>query len=1017
MLVSVALSVAGQQNNYYFKSYSIRDGLPNNHVRWITQDKDGFLWIATWDGLSRFDGIEFKTYRHDPNDSNSVSFFEIVKVVVDSNNQVWVFAGGRLCRYERNHDHFLVYGAEKLPSYVPTGHTDHFHNILIDPGGNLVVAYSNGFFRYNNDSDRFDEIKGLEALMDKYQFSLPAFDKNGNLWYLRVDPQQRKTGKVFKCSYAQNKAMEVLDSFLLDQDNFRELFTNESVHAKIHLDSSGNVWFATSHGLFRADHDTIRSHTGPIPGDLFRDREIILWSQPGRGLMIHYPAENYTDTLLRPGEIETVIAYYYDAQNNIWFSDMNSPSARGGLYQIFRTGNFFRHYLITGEVAGRYAIFGLNKDHSGNIWAGGRPNNHLVRISPDGLISRIELPFHPVSHNHVPRNMSVDANGDLWIAFFRDYLYKLDPETMIFTDFSGINSGNRVAGEILYRLVQPLDKKRMITAGGGKIYVFNPATREIIHTKTPNSWDMYCICPDPSGQLWIGLSGRLLKCDADLKNQELVDISRQLYNIEDMCPGDSADLWLALLGGGICRYNRQSGDKEFITTFNGLAHNTVYGIKRDNSGNLWVSHNMGISMFNPVTKSFINYDKKDGLLIEEFNSEAVFQGKDGELIFGGMGGIVSFYPDSVEGIREDSPAGLIISGIKVSNKVFFLDQSVNTLKSLELPKGTDNFQMEFIRPDFRYGDEARYRYKLEGNQENWIYADSKHRTVNFTSLRPGRYEFYAESTDLKGDWKYATSLVITIPPYLYQTLFFKLVMIAISVVIFLLIFMMKLKQIQLNERKVQEQLKLETLRGQMNPHFIYNSLNSINYFISLNDRLNANQYITDFSRLMRAIMINSSQDYITLESEIQAIRDYLELEHLRFSNKFDFEMTIAENIDQVTTEITPSLVQPFIENAIWHGLRYLENRKGFLSVKFLLENNISLVCYVEDDGVGRRLSVKLKTGEQRKRRSRGIAIVEERLALINSFQKTKFSATISNLYDDREETGTRIRIELPFRKP
>ena len=181
--------------------------------------------------------------------------------------------------------------------------------------------------------------------------------------------------------------------------------------------------------------------------------------------------------------------------------------------------------------------------------------------------------------------------------------------------------------------------------------------------------------------------------------------------------------------------------------------------------------------------------------------------------------------------------------------------------------------------------------------------------------------------------------------------------------------------------------------------------------------MNANQYISDFSRLMRSIMSNSSQDFITLECEIQTIRDYLALEHLRFSDKFDFEIMIDENIDQVTTEIIPSLVQPFIENSIWHGLRYLEERKGYLSVRFEMENDARLVCYVEDDGIGRKLSVKLKSGEQKKRRSRGIAIVEERLAIINSFQKSRFMVQIANLFNDRDETGTKVRIEIPFKKP
>jgi LytS/YehU family sensor histidine kinase len=201
----------------------------------------------------------------------------------------------------------------------------------------------------------------------------------------------------------------------------------------------------------------------------------------------------------------------------------------------------------------------------------------------------------------------------------------------------------------------------------------------------------------------------------------------------------------------------------------------------------------------------------------------------------------------------------------------------------------------------------------------------------------------------------------------------------------------------------------------MNPHFIFNSLNSINYFISRNDRLNANQFISDFSRLIRAIMNNSSQEYISLDSEIEAIREYLSLEHLRFSDKFDYEIKVDDAIDTGSTEVTPSMVQPFIENAIWHGMRYLDHRKGFLSVRFVLENG-SLVSYVEDDGIGRKLSAQRKSDEQRRRRSRGIALVEERLKIINALLGEQYALLIRDLYGDQKESGTAVRLEIPFKR-
>lgn len=1017
MLILISLACYSQFDNYYLKSYSVSDGLPNNHVRWITQDKDGFLWLATWDGLARFDGVEFKVYRHNPNDSNSVAFFEIIKVEVDSGNRVWVFAGGRLCRYDRKHDCFIQYGKERFPDPTPDDGPPIFFNILIDSGGHFLMVRGYQFYVYDTISDRFQPISGLHRPGRKFIPCYPGFDNHKNLWLLWLDKNDNNYGTAYKCSYDLPNNINVIDSFTIDKGILSDLYTNETVRVNYYENTEGEPCIASASGLFILENDTFRLSKGQTPPGLYDIKDPVIWSEPDKGLMVLYPSENRIDTLYREGEIETVISYYNDFDNNIWFCDMSNKSVRKGLEMTYRTSKYFRHYL-TGPIKGdTYVIYGLYKDKEGNIWAGGRPNDHIVKITPDGTEHRIDVPFRPITYYTFPRNICEDDQGYLWITFFHNYVYRFNPKNSTFDDYSAfsVKSGMKAAIKN-YRIVQQLSQNLMVAIGEGKINILNISTGEALGTPTINDRDIFSIYPDGYNNIWFGLSGKLFKCDDKLENQQLYDITDQFYNIEDICPGDSADLWLAMLGGGIGHFDIPSGKTTFYTTYNGLAHNTVYSIRKDHSGNLWVSHDLGISMFNPVTKSFTNFDEKDGLMIREFDSEAACQTPQGEILFGGIGGIVSFFPDSVTNRQILTSTQLVITDFRVSNRKFPVERPLNETEKIRLPKGTDNFQLEFVKPDFRNGDEIQYRYILSGSQTGWTQTDSKHRRINFTSLRPGKYEFQAECTDQKGEWANRTSLEITIPPYFYQTTLFSIFIVALVLIIILLFFIMKVKQIRLTERKKQEQLKLETLRGQMNPHFIYNSLNSINYFISLNDRLNANQYITDFSRLMRAIMMNASQEFINMDAELQAIGDYLALEHLRFSNKFDYEIVVDEAIDQVATEITPSLVQPFIENAIWHGLRYLENRKGFLSVRFIIEENNSLVCYVEDDGIGRKLSVKLKTGEQKKRKSRGIAIVQERLAIINSIQKSKYSVRVMNMCDDREETGTKVRIEIPNRK-
>jgi ligand-binding sensor domain-containing protein len=1009
----LATAGLGQKSNYYQKIFSIRDGLPNNHVQCIAQDKTGFLWIGTWDGLARYDGSEFKIYRHNPDDSSSLVYFDINMIIVDSGNNVWIRGGDHLCRYQRNHDNFRHYNRKDFNDTNSDGRPASFDAMVLDQAGNLVIRTDNNLFRFDPHKEKFIKLSIPAAgfdIVDYYNF---YFDQKGFLWLINTW-HPGDYGTVLKCAPGDSSTYYIQDTVFIYQ-NFIKYYI---ACLRIYNNVSGHTWITSNQGLYLLEKDTFQLFHRNIPPGEFREEDAVLWSDPGYGLFVYYPQEESQDTIFKPDKNEILLSYYFDNQHNIWFSQSGTGLINSGLGMIYRTGMYFKHYLTTDNSSGSYAIYALLKDKAGNIWAGGHPNDHLVKIAPDGKMMKIPAPYPHADRNYTPRNMAEDDGGNIWFTCYSSGLYSLNPETGEFTDRSNLPVFKQFP-EVYrrFRLVRYLGNDRMAITGGEKITILNLADDTGISLMMPDRSDPFSVYPDQSGNIWLGLKNDIVRTTVDLDNIESFHITDITYNIEDICPGDSVDLWLALLGGGICHYNPGTQTRTLYTTFNGLAHNTVYNILKDRSGNLWISHDLGISMFNPSTKSFTNFNDKDGLQIREFDSEAAFQTPDGEMLFGGLGGIVSFFPDSVKRSRLESPDDLIISEFRVSNEIFLTGVPIHELRSVKLQKGTDNFQVEFVRPDFRYQDEMRYRYMLKGSRPDWTLTDSRHRRINFTSLRPGNYEFIVESTGLSGEWKYRTSLVIEIPKYYYQTLFFKILLVLLSLGILLIFFMMKLKQTRLKEKKKQEQLKLETLRGQMNPHFIYNSLNSINYFISSNDRMNANQYITDFSRLMRSIMSNSSQDYITLESEIQTIRDYLALEHLRFSDKFDYEIIIDENIDQITTEIIPSLVQPFIENAIWHGLRYLEERRGFLSVRFQLENDSSLVCYIEDDGIGRRQSVKLKTGEQKKRRSRGIAIVEERLAIINSFQKSRFTVQVSNLFNDRDETGTRVRIEIPFKKP
>lgn len=217
----------------------------------------------------------------------------------------------------------------------------------------------------------------------------------------------------------------------------------------------------------------------------------------------------------------------------------------------------------------------------------------------------------------------------------------------------------------------------------------------------------------------------------------------------------------------------------------------------------------------------------------------------------------------------------------------------------------------------------------------------------------------------------------------------------------------------LASKTANQLLALKSLRSQMNPHFIFNALNSVNHFIAQNDERTANKFLSEFSRLMRLVLENSQEDFIPLVKEQEIISLYLKLEHYRFRDKFDYDISIEDDINLEAIEIPPMLVQPYIENAVWHGLRY-KTSKGYLSLH-IGKNTSGLKIEITDNGIGRKRSASLKTENQKKQNSTGLKNIQQRLNIINKVYRVNYNIEVADL-DGSTESGTRVVIHLPIRK-
>ena len=1003
----LAMFVAGQEN-YAIKTFTTDQGLPHNHVRSITQDQNGFLWIGTWDGLSRYDGYEFRNYFHNPSDSTSLVYFQTDHVFVDNRNNVWVCCATGISKYNREKDNFKQY------------HQNIGNGVALDKLGNFWFKLVEEFYRWDGDKNQFRKVKvrldSQTVKYDRLSSNFIKFDNKNQPWIVLYGYDKI----LLSCSLPINDdELEMNFVGTLDQRlYFDPYINNASFNFQPFSTSDGHLWLLSNVGVFKLDPQLKRflPIEGFIPEKHFsgEDNETIKEAKEFCKLIQPVIRTEMPTNTRNPVITET---YWIDWQKTVWQAFMNKGGISGGLTRSIPTPRSFKHYFFDQNERGVLnAIFPVLKDRFGTIWAGPSNLNKFFRHDNAGKTSTV-VPFEDEIKTiaRQPRAFLEDSAG-IWIGYFNSLLLQYDFKSKQFK-------------KELFKISDPFDtlfpssflhlkkeEEQLFVFGIKSIFTYNTSNQKISLLKIYNHpFNLYSVLRDKNNGWWIGGNyGLLLHYDNQFNEIGRYTIGSGLFNLEEIVEGDSNDLWISQLGGGIARFDKLTGKAEIFTTADGLSNNTCYGMLKDKNGNIWISTNHGISRFNPKTRQFRTFGPTDGLKIDEFNSDNTYLAPDGEMFFAGMGGVVSFYPDSITDDQKGEVQPLVIEDFKVSGTPRYFPKAIYECDTVTLNKGDTNFQLTFACLDFRNADKIKYRYHLEGEDRDFVQTDSRHRYLNYASLSPGKYKLLIEATNLDGDWVSRTSLLIIIPAYFYQTVWFRLLFL-----VFLLLsaghFIYSYNhRIRLKARQQQEELRLESLRGQMNPHFIFNSLNSINYFISQNDRLSANRYIADFSRLIRSILGNMSNEYISLTLELESLHDYLKLEHLRFGDKFDYTIQVYEGISPEELLVFPGMVQPFIENAIWHGVRGLEGRKGMVSIEFRMANANCLICVVEDDGIGRKRSEKCKSNLPGKT-SRGISIVLERLKIINNLRQTNFKVNIDDLFNDREETGTQVIIEIPVK--
>lgn len=994
------LSVSGQ--NYTIRKFTTADGLPHNNVRTIARDSSGFIWLGTWDGLSRFDGYEFRNYFHEPDDSMSIPYFSINEIVVDKGNNLWIFADTReLALYNRNADNFLTINS------IAGARLDFINNISVDQDGNLLILGRKSILVRDPDRSSCDILN--------------LFDKQGNPWKVEdrknwfsvIDSSEiwiMGITTIRKFSKRTDRDYVLAAEYRLERKEPREtVHFDYTEWYKICRSPYGSMWVFSNDGIFRLDEAdcVFREQPAVLPREEFTGSKVLYWGKRGDGI---YILNNSTGKLIHipDDQAKWLSSFMSDGGDSFWYSNVTSFGVAQGISMAALIPGYFRNTLIESPDSTTPAVYSVIMDRDKNVWAAVRGFDHIVRISPDGHTwQEAKSDRKTLSEAGYIRSLLPVQSG-IWIGYYINLLQFYDYKTERIT--------NHNAKARSFRAITT-DRTGNVYIGTDNISLYRPHTgeTEILWPPDPNV-SMFRLYADTSGTVWAGMnSSRILKYDTKTGERSVIRVANGISNVEDIIQGENGDLWLALLGKGVCRYNTVNGTSRFYTTSKGLSNNTTYSLLRDRGGNIWASTNDGISMINPETDRIRTFNEADGIGISEYNSGAKFIASDGEFFFGGMGGFIRFYPDSISNQEKSgSRQRILFTDLRVSGESKHMQGILNTIDTLIFSRGENNFHLYFCSSDFVNSEKTIFRYRLSGINKTWTETGARSRNINYTNLHPGWYDLFIEATDRNGRWTIARKVTIRIKPAFYQTrVFMTLVpLLILSIVVSSVI--LYIRQIRQRERSKHDELKLHSLRSQMNPHFVFNALNSINYFISNNDKLSANRYIADFSRLIRAYLSNMGQSFIPLEDELNSIRDYLQIEHLRFGDKFEYVIDTSGISNIQDLEVCPGITGPFIENAIWHGVRSLNSRKGNISIVFEQNSNIALRCTIEDDGIGRAVSLRNR-GAIVNHRSKGITMVEERLNLTGRLMKTSFRLIISDLYPEREETGTRVEVDIPAR--
>ena len=849
-ILFLSLNLSAQWSDIRFSHLSSEDGLSQIGGNCIIQDEKGFVWIGTEDGLNVYDGHKISSYKPENNNPQSLSNGFILSICEDKSGILWIGTENGLNRFDPSEEKFKRYFHD--PDDLNSLSNNRVLSICEDQFGSIWVGTECGL---NILDPERKEIKRYYSFPDNpnsisHNYIKAIYeDKSGTLWIGTYG------GGFNEYDREKSRFLHYMsvpdDTTCLSDNNVLALLEDHEGMLWIGTEDGGLNKFDRKSGLFtqyvnnQKDPNSISSNHINI---MHEDKTGVLWiGTRDSGLNMFNRKKNrfisYKVNPNNPASISdnTILSICEDRNGGLWFGTYS-----GGLNIFNRETQRFIHYKYDPDNPNSLsykAVRPIYEDSLGILWLG-TDGGGLNKFDREN-----EIFTHYKNNPNDPHSLSdnrvfaicEDKNSTFWIGTHGGGLNKFNCITDRFKRFkSDPNDSNSLSDNKIRNIVKDRsDKFLWIGTNGGGLNKFDIESERFTHYKNeqnnPNSLSnnrIYCMFQDRSDILWIGTFGGGLSAlnpkngqftcyQVDTNNVNSINKNFILSIYED----SKGLLWVGTLGGGLNRIDRGKNIFKHYTENDGLPSNVIYDILEDGRGNLWMSTNRGVSNFNPKTEKFKNYDIKDGLQNNEFNTGTGHTSRSGEMFFGGVNGFNSFFPDSIRDNPFEPP--IVITSFQLFNKPvpigemgdgrIILESSIKETKKIRLSHLDKVFSFEFAALNFIFPDRNQYAYKMEGFEKEWNYVGNRN-YVTYTSLSPGNYVFRVKGSNNDGIWnENGTSLKIEIVPPFWKTWWFYTLCIIIFVFSIAAVFIYQINKIK-KKKEEEERRKVTGVFSQVLEH-------------------------------------------------------------------------------------------------------------------------------------------------------------------------------------------------------